>query len=222
MTKVFAIGSCRLTAPLHRLSRKGQINFTNESQSWYGHSAAEMLQRLDHMEGRRVLSDAQLEYVLDTDSCKTAPAECATQFALPPVGLFEISTRNSFWRDGHILHSTLVSKKKVADAEGKVATFDELQAQLLKLAAQFRHLVLVCNIAYQPDLRTFGMHRLQLNYFMKNLGHRHANITVVDPNELINAVSPEDDLSDNNHFKPAFEVRMQDFYLSLLGNLPSG
>lgn len=119
MKDVFAIGSCRLIVPLHVLSRRGQINVTNESQSWYGHSAAEMLQRLDHMTGRRVLSAAQLEHVLDTDSCKTAPAECATEFRLPPVGLFEISTRNSFWRDGHILHSSIVTKQKIADAEGR-------------------------------------------------------------------------------------------------------
>jgi hypothetical protein len=219
MTDVFAIGSCRLIAPLHRLAREGSIGFSNESQSWYGHSAAEMLQRLDHMQGRRVLSDDQLEYVLDIESCSTAASECSTHITLPPVGLFEISTRNSYWRDGHILHSTLVSKRDVKDAEGKVATFDAVETQLMDLAAQFRHLVLVCNIAYKADLKATDQNRLQLNYFLKNLGHAHANITVVDPNEMIDAVQPQKDLPDNNHFYPAFEGRMERHYKALLAGL---
>lgn len=104
--------------------------------------------------------------------------------------------------------------------KAEIAPFDDLKTQLLQLAAQFRHLVLVCNIAYQPDLKTFGVHRLQLNYFMKNLGHSQPNITVFDPNELINAVNPENDLLDNNHFNQGFETRIQGCYLSLLKNLP--
>lgn len=217
--EIFALGSCRLIAPMHALARRNAIKFTNEAQSWYAHSAAEMIQRLDHIEGKRTLPAAILPDVLNTDSCDTPPETALDPMVLPEIGVFEISTRNSFWRDGYILHSTLVRKNNIVDVKPNIAKFEELSEHVLVLAGRFKNLVIGCNIAYLADLKTPNQNRLQMNYFLKAMGHKIPNITVVDPNEIIDPVEPAKDLEDPDHFKPHMEGRVAWFYQSVFKKL---
>lgn len=214
--KVFALGSCRLIAPMQFLNRTGRLEFGNFEQRWYAHSAAEMVQRLDHMQGTKPLPDNVLQEVLDLDSCPTPIEQSTLSGDLPEVGLFEVSTRSGNWRGPYHLHSTLVSKRKITDCERRLATFDEMDDAILSLASRFKQLVLGCNIALKADLRTPDPNRMALNQRLKGLAAKHDNIVAVDPNELIDPVTPEKDIEDHNHFLSSLIPRVAELYLKAI------
>ena len=217
--QVFALGSCRLTTPIKRLHDLGKINFVNRDQHWYAHTAAEIRQRVEYMQGRRDLPAEVLPDLMDVDSCESPPQSCRTDLAMPSIGIFEISTRMENWRGDFHLHSTLVAKKNIVNVERRMASFEQMYDDLRKLADSFQHVILACNIAYNSDLRMPNSNRLQLNYALKSLAHEDSRFSVVDPNELISFSNPEQDLSDENHFHDPFVPRVATFYEKHLSKL---
>mgnify|MGYP001329895349 CR=1 FL=1 len=213
MQKVFALGSCRLIEPVKLLVKRGTIHFTNQAQSWYAHTTKEMLQRLDHMQGHARLPDALLPLILDQDSCKTAPADCAIPFVLPAIGIFEISSRNIRWHAGYALHSTLLRKRQFADTTDRIAPFTATEADIVALRARFRHLIIGCNIVYGSNLTDPDVNRQKLNDFLKSMAQKYEGIQVVDPNDTLD---PAQDLRDRDHYNANFVPRLADIYAGVL------
>lgn len=216
MTDVYALGSCRLRAPLLHLHRAGQITFTNATASWYAHNSAECLQRIAMTDGDMSLPEGLRPLILNRDSCPADWEEGVRPIPPGCLGLFEIGTRMQRRLDPYVLHSTCVSKTGFTEARSHVMSWAELEADIMALSARFPHVILVGNLAMEADLITPNPGRVALNQYLQNIAEEHPGLSYADPNPHIAPHAPGADLVDNNHFKPAFERRMADVYLAAI------
>lgn len=213
MIDVYALGSCRVRAPLLHLHRAGQINFSNSAASWYAHNSAECLQRIAMTRGDLALPEGLRALILNRDSCPAAWEDGVPPIPPRGVGLFEIATRMQRRLDPYVLHSTCVTKAGFEEARQHVMSWAELEADVASLCSGFGHVILVGNLALGPDLKTPNAGRTALNRALQNMATDRPGLSYVDPNAHINRQDPSVDLLDHNHFHPGFERRMADIYL---------
>lgn len=202
--------------PMKYLSRTGRIELVNKDQSWYAHNSKEIIQRVKHMRGDISLPRNILELTLDLDSCPSDYITATTCPDMPSIGAFEISTRGIKMKNGYVLHSTLVSKRKVVDYDEKLDSFDHLESDICDLNKIFQKIILGCNISYNESMAGQNVHRVQLNNFLCDLEKRHPSIITVNPNRIINHTLPASDIEDCNHFLPHFIERVSWLYLDAI------
>lgn len=63
-TVVAGIGSCRILTPLMLLERKGRVSARHNGASWYTHSTADTLQKIDIITNKRKLSEPEIPLVV--------------------------------------------------------------------------------------------------------------------------------------------------------------
>lgn len=213
MTDIYALGSCRLRAPLLYLHRVGAINFSNAQASWYAHNSAECLQRIAMTDGGLSPPDTLLPLILNRDSCPTSWDEGVSPIPSGALGMFEIATRMQWQRGPFVLHSTCLRREGVRDTSQHLMSWEALEADIAALAARFTHVILVGNIALRPGLAEVDQGRAALNQYLEQTAAAHPQLSYVSPNAHISASDPGRDLTDHNHFTPAFQRRMADVYL---------
>jgi hypothetical protein len=216
MMDVYALGSCRLRAPLLHLHRDGVIRLTNAASSWYAHNSAECLQRIAMTDGDMPLPEGLRPLILNDDSCPGSWADGVAPILPRSIGLFEVSTRMMRRLDPYVLHSTCVTKQEFAEAESRVMTWEDLAADVARLAARFDYVILVGNVALCADLIRPDPGRAALNSALQDLAAGASGLSYASPNPYISRTRPQDDLVDCNHFKPGFERRMADVYRDAL------
>lgn len=212
MTDVYALGSCRLRAPLLHLHRAGAIHFSNARASWYAHNSAECLQRIAMTDGDLPLPEGLRPLILNRDSCPSSWEEEVAPIPPGAIGLFEIATRMQRRLDPYVLHSTCLTREGFTGAEEHLMSWDELEADIAALVARFSHVILVGNIALGPDLTHDNPGRAALNHYLQQAAAAHPRLGYVSPNDHISTREPRRDLVDHNHFTPGFERRMADVF----------
>lgn len=199
--KVYALGSCRLIAPMQYLSRLEHLSMINKGYHWYCHGTGEILQRLAFVRDAETIPQELREMTMDLDSCPTDWELDRGPIDSDAIGLFEISTTMRHMAGDTVLHSKTMRTKNFQGAITVGDSFEQLEQDILALRDQFRGLVLGCNIALEEDCKTSHIHRNRLNTVLKDIASRHTSIGVVDPNETLN---PAVDIEDNNHFLSPF------------------
>lgn len=202
--KVFALGSCRLMAPMKSLHSNGVIDLTNEKYSWYAHNILEVKQRIAIMKNECIIPNELIRLVIDIDSCKTELKQPIKNYSLPKIGIFEIST--SIYRPykGYQLHSMCISKLNFGDSPVEFLQREQLEQEICSVSSYFESVLLVCNIDKDESLLKLDKHRYELNLFLKSLAEKYAHISVFDPNNFLNEENIKLDLEDRNHFTHRF------------------
>lgn len=222
MRDVYALGSCRLRAPLLHLHRDGVINLTNAGSSWYAHNSAECRQRIAMTDGDLPLPDGLRPLILNRDSCASDWDAGVSPIVPGSIGMFEISTRMQQRLDPYVLHSTCVTKLGFAEARVEVMPPQTLTQDVEALCARFETVVLVGNIALSADMTTPDPHRTALNTLLQSLSEERPGLGYTSPNGFLNRGDPAADLVDHNHFQPSFERRLAGQYGAYLAALPQG
>ena len=217
MMDVYALGSCRLRAPLLHLHRAGRVRFCNVRASWYAHNSAECLQRIAMTDGEMPLPEGLRPLILNRNSCPQSWEEGVAPIPEGALGMFEIATRMQRRLDPFVLHSTCIRRTGFTGARDHLMSWEELEADIAALAARFARVILLGNIALAPDLRRPEPGRLALNRHLQRIAGADARLSYVSPNEHISPADPASDLVDHNHFTPAFERRMADVLLQAIG-----
>lgn len=216
MTKVFALGSCRLMSPLKKLYKRQLIDLVNYEQSWYAHNTREFLQRIDFLGNKSCISDDMRGLVMDIDSCSFSYNNFKPYTEFPEIALFEVSTRIVKSFDNIYLHSTCLAKNNNNNYKEVLLDFSELEGDIVKLSKLFRRLIIVCNIDYDVDLISTHYYRRELNVFLEGLRLKYDGIEVVNPNSLVDQKEPKNDLIDYNHFTESFTLKMSDYFFKIL------
>lgn len=204
VSKVFALGSCRLMAPMKSLHSNGVIDLTNENYSWYAHNILEVKQRIAIMKNECIIPNELINLVVDIDSCKTELKQPIKNYSLPKVGIFEISTSSYRSYKGYQLHSMCISKLNFGGSSVELLQREQLEQEICNVASYFENVLLVCNIDKDESLIKLDKHRYELNLFLKLLANKYDHISVFDPNNFLNADNINLDLEDRNHFTQRF------------------
>ncbi|MGP5342294.1 hypothetical protein ACTXML_16975 [Glutamicibacter arilaitensis] len=114
--RVLAIGSCRVTRPLRRMSDLGLVDLVNKDHLWLNHTSASARQYVDIINGKMSIPLELRSVAIEAD--KEFPSDMSADFGRLDAVIVEVSSYKQHSIDGVELNAHMVAglaKKAEAD-----------------------------------------------------------------------------------------------------------
>lgn len=221
MLKVFVVGSCRISRPLHRLHHAGAIEVTNvDAPRWSLHSPTAGRQFVESALLMRSIPPELEDLIIEGDPA--LPRDGRQAIARADVVVVEVSSLKNYTIDGWVLNQHLLwHARQKSDERAKanryaVAT-PAIVADDLRTIAQLvdKPLVTMDHIHYLDEAGKPLADRVSITAALLQV-EKTLGFHLMQTQDLLEGRPQMETLQDSNHFKGSFEITAGEWMLSCM------